>query len=177
MKTLILLAENQGANWSLIWSDISLFVCVILLILAVYFWHKQQTQRENYLVKGTAKICKLEGEKMDLQTRINELEEKAQKRNPDGTFATKTGKGHGKKRKDWTKASKEELLTEAKKRYPVGTKFLSVHTGNERTVKSHEQYENTFVNDSVNFLVVNPSEWCNGASVYSEGQWAKIIKP
>lgn len=127
MKTLITLAANQGANWSLIWSDISLFVCVLLLGLAFYFWHKQQKQRENYLVKGTAKICKLEGEKMDLQqsydslmekfrlykndmteelisrqTLINELEEKAQKRNPDGTFAAKSGKGHGKKRKEAT---------------------------------------------------------------------------
>lgn len=118
MKTLISLAANQGVNWSLIWSDISIFVCVLFLGLAVYFWHKQQTQRENYLVKSTARLCALEGARLEIlekfrlykndvtleliarQTRINELEEKAQKRNPDGTFATKTGKGHGKKRKE-----------------------------------------------------------------------------
>ena len=66
MKTLILLAENQGANWSLILSDISLFVCVLLLGLAVYFWRKQQKQRENYLVKSTARLCALEGARLEI---------------------------------------------------------------------------------------------------------------
>ena len=27
--------------------------------------------------------------------------------------------------KDWSKATKEELIEEAKRRYPVGTKFIS----------------------------------------------------
>lgn len=99
MKTLIILAANQGANWSLIWSDLSVFVCLFLIIIALHFRQKCLKQREDYLVKGTAKICAIEGEKIELEKKIEELQAKLPKRNSDGTFAETSGKGHGKKRK------------------------------------------------------------------------------
>ena len=68
-----------------------------------------------------------------------------------------------------------ELLEEAKRRYPVGTIFRVVHNPtNVCEVKNHERYP--VHNESfINFYIVNPIEGCEGASVYKDGKWAEII--
>lgn len=195
MKTLITLAANQGANWSLIWSDLSVFVCLLLIGIALYFRQKYLKQREDYLVKGTAKLCAIEGEKIELEKRIEELQAKLPKRNPDGTFGIKTGKGHGKKRKqenerergiriikeserDWTKATKEELLTEAKRRYPVGTKIipLNIHfmAGSPKNTAVSGGYFFDGCGDLEGIWCDSGSKW--RSTLYANGKWAKIIK-
>jgi hypothetical protein len=79
------------------------------------------------------------------------------------------------------KSKEELLLEEAKLKYPVGTKFRVVHqSGNIYTVKSHEKHINTFVKERsslhINFIVVEISDSdTNSASVYANGEWAKII--
>ena len=77
------------------------------------------------------------------------------------------------------KSNKEILLEEAKKRYPIGTKFEIAHKPGEfRTVKSHELHKDTFCGTnklSINFLTEGVNE-CKGASVYYNGKWAKIVE-
>lgn len=68
-----------------------------------------------------------------------------------------------------------DLLEEAKKRYPIGTKFKVVHSPNIiATVKNHNQYE--FVKHNlINFFTVEKYNECEGASVYDNGNWAEIV--
>lgn len=72
--------------------------------------------------------------------------------------------------KDWTKATKEELLEEAKKKYPVGTKFISVINKLHKSSVKNNYY--AFYNNNYNEIVVNSSF---GASIYKNGKWAEII--
>lgn len=73
----------------------------------------------------------------------------------------------------------EELLAEAKRRYPVGTIFRVAHIIDKIcTIKDHKYEKNTFVNNSsglhINFLI-NEIDDCNMGSVYFNGEWAEII--
>ena len=64
---------------------------------------------------------------------------------------------------------KKELLDEANRRYPVGTKFYSSLCGNYvYTVESNDYY--WYHN---NQIVVNTT---TGPSIYTRGKWAEIIK-
>jgi hypothetical protein len=68
-----------------------------------------------------------------------------------------------------------ELLKEAKRRYPIGTKFRIVHSPDiVCEVKNHEPYP---VHDEkfINFYITNAIVGCEGASVYKDGKWAEII--
>ena len=70
---------------------------------------------------------------------------------------------------------KEELLEEAKLRYPINTKFKVVHHPEvERTVYSHNSVKNNFVHASdglhINLLI----DTTDTASVYFNGKWAEI---
>lgn len=69
----------------------------------------------------------------------------------------------------------DELLEEAKKRYPIGTKFRTVGFLHDiKTVKNHYKYE--FVKDDIiNFFTEETTNNCNGAMVYRSGNWAEII--
>ena len=74
-----------------------------------------------------------------------------------------------------TDLEKKQLLEEAKRRFPIGTKFKVVHLPHEiRTVKSHDYYINTFVKKAINLLICEKDS-CEGASVYNEGKWAEIV--
>jgi len=65
---------------------------------------------------------------------------------------------------------KEYLLQEAKKRYPIGTRFISAYRPDcTYTVSGDLQWWRDCDTD----IVVG----VNGASVYSQGEWAEIIKP
>jgi hypothetical protein len=68
-----------------------------------------------------------------------------------------------------------ELLEEAKRRYPIGTVFKVVHNPNDICeVKNHEPYP---VHDEkfINFYIAKPIFGCIGASVYKDGKWAEIV--
>lgn len=82
------------------------------------------------------------------------------------------------------KVDKEGLLEEAKRRYPIGTKFKLPHlTGKYCTVKSHDLYDLTFSNRSTGNiakelainLLIKENEDCLGGMVYLDGKWAEII--
>lgn len=108
MKNLITFFENTGVNWSVIWSDCSLFVCLVLLIAlaAAYWWHKKTIQetKEDYLLKITEKYCYYETLVLSLQIKNADLTSRLQKterkRNEKGEFLPTSGKGHGKKKPD-----------------------------------------------------------------------------
>lgn len=68
--------------------------------------------------------------------------------------------------KDCTKASKEELLEEAKRRYPIGTKYKSAYDGKA----DGEITSNKFKYDA-NYHAIYHSE----IYVYFDGKWAEII--
>ena len=82
------------------------------------------------------------------------------------------------------KLDKDALLEEAKRRYPVGTKFKVVHCPeNIRKVTSHEKHDDTFVKASdglhINFisdLIEGGKSSCISASVYFNGKWAEIVE-
>lgn len=221
MKTFIL---NHAINYSEIWTDVSIYVCLWLVaLILITIWAAKNWRnsiREEYLVKTTSKICALTAQIDDLtkdrdfykkcfndykieatnelierQNNINELdlrltaaiqhnddanmkiielESKVQKRNPDGTFAKTSGNGHGKKKqveKDWTKATKKELLDEAKRRYPIGTKYKDV------------VYNITYISDSLPYFYLESKTHVNpmavlygGGYIYADGKWAEIVK-
>lgn len=74
----------------------------------------------------------------------------------------------------------EELLAEAKRRYPVGTQFKVAHQPyRSEIVLSHDNHNNLFIINykgevHINFLVESRvNRDC--ASVYGENKWAEII--
>ena len=82
------------------------------------------------------------------------------------------------------KVDKDALLEEAKRRYPIGTKFKVVHSPkNIRKVISHEKHSNTFVTASdglhinlISELIEGEKSICISASVYFNGKWAEIVE-
>ncbi len=67
----------------------------------------------------------------------------------------------------------EELLAEARRRYPVGTVFKSTHQGSIVTRKSGEHWDDV-VNSSINVIWNGRSH--NGEGwLYKNGIWAEII--
>lgn len=119
----------------------------------------------------------------DVQRLTDERQTLKPKRNPDGTFAVTTGKGHQRKRKpeteperDWTQATEEELLAEAKRRYPVGTKIIPLNLD-----LMNGEPESTIVNGAYDFRGAGNlyGIWCDScrwrSTLYSNGRWAKII--
>jgi len=81
--------------------------------------------------------------------------------------------------RDWSKASKEELLEEAKRRYPIGCKINSIK-GNGKNltiIKDNFTIHNkdckigiTVSTDYANGIIVK-----NGCSIFIDNQWAEII--
>ena len=63
MKNLLYLIENQGANWQLIWTDISIYVCIMLAVNIVFVIYAAKNYKNNlcdhYLIKTTSKLCAL----------------------------------------------------------------------------------------------------------------------
>lgn len=196
MKNLLYLIENQGANWELIWTDISIYVCVMLaanIIFVIYAAKNYKNNlREHYLVKTTSRLCALNCEidrltsenkflhesftdyKKDVEIRINNLAEEnkklsasVRKKDEKGHYLPISGKGHV--GKDWTKATNEQLLNEAKRRYKIGSIVLCVLVGDEvkLTSKDFEITENK--------ELLGKGEKTN-VFLYNNGFWAKKIK-
>lgn len=210
------LFENIGTNWSVITHDIvnvylPLF-CIGFILLCVWSTRNYkrsldqekadelntaQKQIDHLRLKNINQGIEIERLSDELKTAngvIKRLNDERQtlkpKRNPDGTFAVTTGKGHQRKRKpeleperDWTQATKEELLSEAKRRYPVGTKIKSI-------VFNHDSGKMDISNKSEQ--VVGKYYWANGdkcpachstyengettfSALFIDGKWAQII--
>jgi len=64
--------------------------------------------------------------------------------------------------------SKEELLEEAKRRYPIGTKFKSAYSGDERKIKNI-----SFIFDGYGKDIYETN---TGNYVYYNGKWSEIIE-
>lgn len=209
-------------NLPVIWSDVSIYVCLWLVVFCIIvIWaanNYRRSVRDEYLVKTTSARIKWDDEMERVQSenrslreafdeyrheaqteanerqeRINQLESQnaaltaeveilnvksERKRNPDGTFAKTTGKGHGRKKtaapapdRDWTTATPEELLAEAKRRYPAGTHYLDV-LGKKRHKSNREPWIYTGV-QSAEGIAVCVTDW--GGFVYFNGQWAQIL--
>lgn len=208
MKTLFF---DFSINYAAIWSDLSIYVCLWLVaFVLITVWaakNYKNSIREEYLTKTTSKLCAMAAEidqltaerdhyksafdqyYKDINAELIETRSKIQKRNPNGTFAITSGKGHGKKKEvkqveiDWTKATKKELLAEAKRRYPIGTKIRPIFVNVERILK--------ITNNNFTFFTllgkdnnITVSSDCgtgtiveNGVCIFcSRGEWAKIIK-
>lgn len=62
----------------------------------------------------------------------------------------------------------EEIIEEAKKRYPIGTKVISLGGSGINTIRHHDFFFPTGYDD---FLRVT-----DDCSIYNKGTWAKIIE-
>lgn len=94
------------------------------------------------------------------ETEISELKARLERnRNERGQFIKKSDI----EVRDWTTATKDELLAEAKRRYPVGTKYIGLMYKFE-TKSEHEPYfrYDTYIDAGIDY-------------VYMNGKWAQII--
>ncbi len=76
--------------------------------------------------------------------------------------------------KHWTNATSEELLAEAKRRYPVGTKFISPHTKKVYTVKDDDFWLGTNKLSVLSPIEEKPNS--AGEHVLYNLMWAEIIQ-
>ena len=72
--------------------------------------------------------------------------------------------------------SKEDLLAEAKRKYPIGTKFKCVESKDIVTLDSFDTiYKNHWITDT--YLIVSVKDYVyKGHYIYSNGQWAEIVE-
>lgn len=110
------------------------------------------------------------------ETEITELKAKLErKRNEKGQFVKKyDSEVRTDQERDWTTATKEELLAEAKRRYPVGTKFLSIDYEIGETLEIVRPITSGD-SDCIYTLTKAPNDSNPYRSVYELGKWAKII--
>src|SRR5574343_411918 len=99
-----------------------------------------------------------------MQMEISRLKQLERKRNNKGQFIATSGKGHGKK--DWTKTSKEELLKEAKRRYPIGTKYKDI-VHNKEHISEKDPY---FYTESKSYKYPIAVKF-GGGLIYRNGKW------
>lgn len=198
------LFENIGTNWAVIAHDIlSVYLPLFcLFFIGLCIWSTRnykrsidqekseelntaQKQIDHLRLKNINQGIEIERLSDELKTAngvIKRLNDERQtlkpKRNPDGTFAVTTGKGHQRKRKlqqeterDWTQATQEELLAEAKRRYPVGMKFESIDytIGETLTILRRVVYG---ANGGIYTLT---DGYIPFRAVYLNGKWAQII--
>lgn len=71
--------------------------------------------------------------------------------------------------------SRESLLEEAKRRYPVGTKFKSASSGKIYVV--HKRHEvSLFISSRGDWVLVDIDDIGNMEHVYYDGKWAEIVE-
>lgn len=94
------------------------------------------------------------------ETEISELKSKLErKRNKRGQFVKKADS----EGRDWTQATKDELLAEAKRRYPVGTKYIGLMYKFECEAEYEPYFRyDTHIDAGIDY-------------VYMYGKWAEII--
>jgi len=77
--------------------------------------------------------------------------------------------------KDWSKASKKELLAEAKRRYPVGTRFISPHNNIQYTVSTNI-FNNSYYESGMSGCILCYRNKNTGEFLCYKGKWAEIIE-
>lgn len=115
MKSLFTFITEHSINWSLIWSDCSIYVCiwlficlVLTIVIASNYGHsvrKEADEKADSVVQSLSheldmlelQNCYLRQSFTDHTKEIERLSKFERKRNPDGTFVISSGKGHGKK--------------------------------------------------------------------------------
>jgi len=104
------------------------------------------------------------------ETEITELKAKLErKRNDKGQFAKK-------QERDWTTATKDELLDEAKRRYPIGTKFICIEFNDKRTVTDNNYWDNEIWDNEIwDNEIWFGVEFPVSGVVYKKGKWAQIL--
>ena len=116
MKTIIDFLYSFSINYDVIWSDCSVYVCLFLCVIIVDFWQLDRYDEKLSIAKKqirldySAEIDQLTAE-VEFFKEINhflikENNAKIRKRNPDGTFAVQSGKGHGKKKTTVTESER-----------------------------------------------------------------------
>lgn len=150
----------------------------------------ERQERINQL-ETKLEASKLKYDELELKY-DNVLTQLSGRRNPDGTFAKTTGKGHGKRKtkpasasskfaaptapaapepeRDWTTATTDELLAEAKRRYPVGTRYADVLDA----WKYEAKREPWIYTDAQTFKGIAICVTDGGGFVYANGLWAEI---
>jgi len=107
------------------------------------------------------------------ETEITELKSKLSRKN---LKRDEKGRVLSKADRDWTTATKDELLAEAKRRYPVGTRVipfnLSYMSGSPIETKVLGKYEFLLFKGRV-AIWVHSGNW--SSVIYHDGQWAQII--
>ena len=119
MKTFFYYLSNQGVNFHVIWHDLSpllVFMCVGLVFVTIWAaknwkcscygeykaqYNKLQEEYDKLKCNYNSSVISnllLEDDIKDLNKQIEVLSSKIQKRNPDGTFAKTSGKGHCRKK-------------------------------------------------------------------------------
>ena len=119
-----------------------------------------------------------------LKSEIAELSVRPTKRNEKGQFVKSSESAPDRgpiAERDWTTASKEELLAEAKRRYPVKTKFICINTSTEAIIqfgifKVPDDYNGGLIwinefNSDGKLAETNSRYHC----VFYRGKWAEII--
>lgn len=203
MKSLFYFFANHSINWSMIWSDVSIYVCIwLILVMLIVIWAAnnyrksvkyEAEEKQNRLVVSLSHeldMINLENSgfreafknyKEDVQSELYSLRERLKvaerKRDSKGLYLPSTGKGHGKK-KDLSKTTEEELITEAKRRYPIGTLFYSA-LGDENPSKCVCNGGYIFQQNHrgcKNIIWAYDNTYTLRGFLYHNGVWAEIIK-
>ena len=165
------------------------FLGIIFIIYAlICIWATNNYKRSIYqeLIDERAKrtsqailyedtIARLKDDFECAMVELTELRSKQRKRNPDGSFAVMSGKGHGKRKqaeRDWTTATKAELLAEAKRRYPVGCKVNCLRGYGKNVEITHSEYPE--FNNGV--WIYGNIDGYNICVFDNNHQWAPIIQ-
>lgn len=70
-----------------------------------------------------------------------------------------------------------KLLEEAKRRYPIGTKFISPDNNKIYTVSLNESIENSYyLSMDETSCLVTINNWKRGQYLYYNDKWAEIIE-
>jgi len=64
--------------------------------------------------------------------------------------------------------TREELLEEAKRKYPIGTRYISPYSGDKKIVKCHE--------DEFDWSSSTNGIHDGGSFVYYDNKWAEILE-
>lgn len=179
MKNLLYYLSNQGINYSEIWNDTGLFLCLsimfsfyaLLVAWSAKNYRKQALKEaneasESMLHSISHQLDVFEAENSTLKESIKKYQSE-RKRDDKGHFIATSGKGHGKK--DWNKCTKKDLLKEANRRYRIGGTVLCTYKGDEVKL-INKNFEFTSFNE-----IWGEGEKLN-AVLYSNGIWAKKVK-
>jgi len=170
MKTIIYFITHHSINWPLIWSDCSPFI-VLWLFCIMFFviWYSRNycnAIEDEYLVRTTVKMSDLIVKIDELTAKNKDLQSQVRGRDEKGHFLPISGKGH--KKRAWTKATSEELLKEANRRYKVGNIILCAYLGDKIELINKE------FNFSENNLLYAKGK-TEHVFLYFNGNWAKKV--